>query len=214
MQKQNIFFDLDGTLIDSSPGIFSGISYALKKMQREDIDVDVKRHFIGPPLQHSFEQLDMTASEATQAIGFYREYYSDAGLMELSVYEGIPEVLAHLAQTHTLYIATSKPETFAQKILLQLDLSQYFTAIYGASLDGVRASKDDVLAYAVGAAGLTDVTASVMIGDRKHDILGAAHLGMDSIGVLYGFGSLDELSAAGATAIVASPSDLLELLER
>lgn len=212
MNKEHLFFDLDGTIIDSAPGIFKSISYALDKMGVEDISLEEKNSFVGPPLVDSFERLGFTRTEAETAVKFYREYYSAGGLYLVDPYEGIIDSLDKLAQDNSIYIATSKPEQFAKMILEKLQINHYFNGIYGASMDSSRASKDKVLAYAVANANVRSLSQAVMIGDREHDILGAHHVGLESIGVLYGYGSMAELQEAGATMIVEQPVDLLDVL--
>lgn len=212
MNKQHVFVDLDGTIIDSSPGIFKSISYALDKMGLEDFSLEEKNSFIGPPLIDSFERMGFTRADAETAVTYYREYYSVDGLHLANIYEGIVESLEQLAQNQSLYIATSKPEFFAKEILTSLKIDHYFAGIYGASFDSSRASKDKVLSYAVSNAGIQTLAQAVMIGDREHDILGAHHVGLDSIGVLYGYGSKRELQDAGATLIIEAPRELMDVL--
>lgn len=212
MNKQHLFFDLDGTIIDSSPGIFNSISYALDKMGLDDFSLETKNSFIGPPLVDSFERMGFSRTEAETAVKYYREYYSVDGLHLVTVYEGIVDSLERLAHSQSLYIATSKPEFFAKEILTSLKLDHYFKGIYGASFDSSRASKDKVLSYAVANAQINTLSQGIMIGDREHDILGAHHVGLDSLGVLYGYGSRQELQEAGATHIIEKPQELVDIL--
>ena len=153
------------------------------------------------------------AEDAIRAIAVYREYFSVKGLYENEVYPGIPELLESLkAQGKTVVLATSKPEKFAVEILRHFGLYDYFDIIAGASMDESRNKKADVIAYAISQMNAPDLSHLIMIGDREHDILGAKQMGIDSIGVLYGYGDRPELTAAGADHIVASAADILTLV--
>ena len=201
---QTILFDLDGTITDSGSGIMRSILYATEQLGWPAPSEETLRSFIGPP----------SAEAAQQAVGHYRAYYQRKGMFENHVYPGIPEVLTRLKEAGAkLYIATSKPEEFAKKIITHFDLDRYFTGIYGASMDGHRSKKADVIQYALTEAQLAPTKeAIIMVGDRNHDILGAQQNGLDSIGVLYGFGEETELQEAGATFLVQSPKDLGAIL--
>ena len=142
----------------------------------------------------------------------YREYYRDKGLFENTIYNGMEAVLKQLSEAgKTLLVATSKPEVFARRILEKLGIADYFTYIAGANLDGTRTKKAEVIAYALCEGGIEDGTKAVMVGDREYDIFGAREFGMDSIGVLFGYGSRGELEAAGATYIAESVEDIWEI---
>lgn len=168
--------------------------------------------FIGPPLLDSFRNLGLSEGLAKQAVAYYRDYYAQKGVLQAKEYKGIAETLAALAKDAQMYIATSKPEIFAKEILKNLDLSQYFSGIYGADLEGKRNTKGDVLAYALAESQVTAKSRSVMIGDRSHDMIGAKQNGLGAIGVLYGFGSAQELVDTGAIDLAQSPNDLLRLI--
>lgn len=213
MKKNYLFFDLDGTLIDSAEGIFHSLNYALEEMDRTRLDEATLRTFIGPPLRESLMRIGLNSSDTEKAVSLYQEEYARKGKELVTVYPGIAEVLAQLAETKHLFIATSKPEYFAKQILDQIGLAQYFTGIYGADLAGSRSAKAAVLAYALTEAQVSSKEAAVMIGDRKHDILGAKANGLESIGVLYGFGEQEELASAGANLIVAETTDLLKVIQ-
>ncbi|KPG68610.1 hydrolase [Enterococcus sp. RIT-PI-f] len=208
-----ILFDLDGTIIDSSEGIFSSIQYAMEKMNRAFLDLAQLRAFVGPPLYASFLNLGFTDTEAKTAVDYYRENYRQKGMFQVTPYEGIAEVLATLSEAHALYIATSKPEVFAKEILAYLDYTKYFNGIYGADMENKRGTKGAVIAYALEAIHSTVDQKTVMVGDRSHDIQGAKENQLAAIGVLYGFGDRQELVAAGACAIVQQPIDLLKILK-
>lgn len=211
--KEIVFFDLDGTLIDSSRGIYMSINYALEKMDWPTLTEEQLRTFIGPPLLDSFKKIGMTDETAELGVKYYRELYAQKGMYEVHVYDGISDTLAALHQTKALYLATSKPEKFAKEIIENLGFSNYFSGIYGADLEGKRSAKSDVLAYALSETNAVKEEA-VMIGDRQHDVLGAKNNGLASIGVLYGFGDREELKIAGADAIIQHPQELLSLLDK
>lgn len=206
-------FDLDGTLTDPGLGITNSVAYALGKY---GITVEDRRElypFIGPPLRQSFSEFYGFDEEKTkEAVAFYREYFSEKGLFENEVYEGIPEVLSQLKQAgKKLLVATSKPEEFTNRILEHFGLAEYFDFVAGATMDETRNEKADIIAYALKQIADADPSKIVMIGDRKFDILGARENGIDSIGVLYGYGSRAELEEAQATFIVEKPEELLRL---
>lgn len=209
-----IFFDLDGTLTDSQEGIFNSIIYSLKKMNRDIPSRATLRKMIGPPLINGFADiLQIPDDELETAVDFYREYFSDKGLFENRVYDGIPDLLKQLQkEKHILAIATSKPEIFAREIINHFQLNQYFSNIVGATLDGSLAKKDEILAQAI-----INVQANpkkaVMIGDRKHDIIGAKKNHISSIGVEWGFGSFKELSQSGADEIVKQPNEIWKYIQ-
>lgn len=210
---QTLIFDLDGTLTDSGPGIIHSVAYALEKMGISDDNPSHLSRFIGPPLYESFAQFyGLNATETQQAVDYFREYFTSKGMFENQPYPGIAELLGKLQeQGKTLLVATSKPEIFAKEILVHFELDHYFTVIAGASLDDTRTRKGQIIAYALDK--LAETTGkAVMIGDRKHDVIGAKQHQLDSIGVLYGYGDRDELTAAGATHIVQTVEELKELL--
>lgn len=214
MKYTNIFFDLDGTITDSEEGILNSIIFSLNKLNlpvpnRENLLV-----FIGPPLIESFQKMfDLSDIEAQQAVIYYREYYETTGMFENKIYQGIVEVLRTLQQSDCqLYIATSKPEIYAEKILIHFQLASFFQGIYGASLDGTRSQKATVIRYGLDKAKITTSDKTIMIGDRSHDINGAKENGLESIGVLYGFGNYEELKTAGATYIIEKPQDITKLV--
>ena len=213
MQKQILLFDLDGTLTDSAPGIIHSAIYALESFGIHADPADLRK-FIGPPLSQSFEEFyGFSKTQATEAVKKYREYFAEKGIFENEPYPGIEAILRQLQQNgKRLLVATSKPEVFAKRILEHFSLSAYFEGITGSELDGTRTDKAEVIAYALQKAGIHEKETAVMIGDRKHDILGAQKNGLESIGVLYGYGSREELELAGATQIVLSPLELLRIL--
>ena len=212
---QYILFDLDGTLTDSGMGIVNSVAYSL---QKKGIDVEDKEEllkFVGPPLIESYRRYyGYSMEEAVEMVDIYREYYGTKGLYENSVYEGMEEVLKVLKERgKVLIIATSKPEEYARQIVEHYGLSKYFMYVAGSNMDETRTKKAEVIAYALESCNIQNMNEVVMIGDRKHDVLGAKAMGLDSIGVLYGYGSREELEAAGADRIVESAEDLIRILE-
>ncbi len=213
---KNILFDLDGTLTDPGVGITNSAAYALAKYGIKIIDRSELYKFIGPPLKNSFmEYFGFSEAESLQAVEYYREYFRDKGIFENKVYEGIPEMLQALKNAgKTIILATSKPEAFAQKILEHFDLLKYFDFVAGATMDGVRSKKADVIRYAIEKSQISDLAETIMVGDREHDIIGANENGISSIGVLFGYGSMEELEKAGAMYIVGAPLEILGTVQK
>lgn len=211
---QTILFDLDGTLTNPSLGITNSLAYALEKFNIEVTDKKELYRFIGPPLQDSFENFyHFSKEDSLKAVDFYRDYFRHKGLYKNEVYQGIPDLLERLkAQGKKLLVATSKPEEFARQILKHFELFDYFDLVAGASMDGSRRLKGDVIAHALTSAQVSDLSATIMIGDREHDIIGAKKNGLDAIGVLYGFGSQEELEKAGAKDMAKTVADLRKIL--
>lgn len=210
MKKQYILFDLDGTITDSQLGITKSVQYALKHFNIQVDSLDDLVPFIGPPLGESFKQFyNLNEEQATHAIEVYREYYSVKGVYENKLYDGIADCLAALHQEDVqIILATSKPEIFARQILEHFDIMKYFHSVVGANLEGTLCEKIDVMREAIRVSGLENLDQAVMIGDRMFDIDSSNELGMDSIAVLYGFGSLEELQASNPTRIVNTVSEL------
>ena len=209
-----LLFDLDGTLTDPGEGITNSVEYALKKWGIEVEDKKELYCFIGPPLSASFKKYyGFSDEDALKSVEYYREYFRDIGIFENKVYRGISETLEKLkSDGKILVLATSKPEEFAKRILERFDLAKYFDFVAGASMDESRNKKVDVIRYALDMAGVSDLTRAVMIGDREQDISGAILNSLDSIGVLYGYGSKEELEDAGATYIAANVEDIARLV--
>ena len=207
-----ILFDLDGTLTDSGPGIMKGFEYALGKMGIEVPDRSSLRKFVGPPLGDSFEKtLGFSPEDAAKGIAFYREYYADKGVYENDVYPGVFELLDKLkASGKKMIVATTKAELMANVVMDHFGLRKYFDLMV-ASNNTDRKNKIDVLKYAIENGGV-DIGKAVMIGDRFYDVTGASHFGIDSVGVLYGYGSRQELEDAGATYIAETVDDLNGIL--
>ncbi len=214
MKQKYILFDLDGTLTDPKVGITGSVAYALESFGIQVENLDDLCCFIGPPLLDSFmEFYGMTEDEANRAIAKYRERFSVTGLFENEVYPGIPQLLQSLKDAgKTLLIATSKPAVFSQRILDHFDLAKYFSFLSGSELDGRRNDKAEVIAYALEQYGITDPAQAIMVGDRKHDIIGAKKNGLTCVGVLFGYGDLAEHQAAGADYIAENVNQLADLL--
>jgi len=211
--ETTLFFDLDGTLTDPKPGITGSIQYALRKLGRPEPSQDDLVWCIGPPLRASFATLLGDDSLADRGVELYRERFSDVGLFENSVYPDIAQILAALGQpSRRIFVATSKPHVFARRIIDHFGLARHFEHVFGSELDGTRVHKSDLLAYALTQTGV-DPSQAIMIGDRSHDMIGAKANGMGTIGVTYGYGSREELTAAGANHLCSSPRALLELIQ-
>lgn len=205
-----IFFDLDGTLTDSRPGITRSIQHALEQLGHPVPPVEELTWCLGPPLQQSLKALLGTEALVQAGLKHYRERFAHVGLFENEVYAGIDEVLAALkADGRRLFVATSKPHVYAGRIISHFGLDKYFDGVFGAELDGTRADKTDLLAYAL-AQTRTDPARALMIGDRSHDIIGARNNAMAAVGVLYGYGSREELIGAGAERFCETPRGLRE----
>lgn len=212
-----IFFDLDGTITDSTEGITKSISYALINLGYKVPPVEELYVFIGPPLKDSFiKYFNMEEETAKEAVRLYRERYSDVGKYECTPYEGIPALFKALKEDgRKLLIASSKPTEFVIDILKHFNMYEYFDVISGADMAGLRGEKEDVIREALRQINITDDNKKevVMIGDRHYDINGAKLFGLDSIGVQYGFAETPtELAEAGATYVVNTVGELSDLL--
>jgi phosphoglycolate phosphatase len=211
---RTIFFDLDGTLSDPKPGITRCIQYALSELGYPLPDAETLGWCIGPPLQQSFAALLQTADSALiqRAVSLYRDRYSTIGLFENALYPDIPATLDLIrANGYHTVVATSKPQVYAQRIVEHFSLSSLFDQVYGSELDGTRSHKGELIRYILQAEDLLPDEA-IMIGDRKHDMIGATENRVWGIGVTYGYGSQAELETHGAGAIAATPAEILPLL--
>lgn len=215
MKLKYCFFDLDGTLIDSSEGIIHSVTYALEKMGLPPLEEGEGYRFIGPPLVQAFcERRALSREESLRAVAYYRENYRAGGILECSVYEGVVELLEALRSRGIVCVlATCKPHEFASRILRYHRLDSYFSFVSGPELDGTRNEKDEVIEYAVEQLGIAEKDAIVMVGDRAGDVLGAERNGVRTVGVLWGFGSREELEAAGAWQVVNKPEEIADFFE-
>lgn len=213
-QYKYLLLDLDGTITDSETGITRCVEYALNHFGIQVDDLRELSPFIGPPLLDSFKDFyNFTDEQAAIAVEKYRERYEKKGILENKLYPGIGKFLAEARLKDKIVIlATSKPEIFAKRILDYFELSNYFSFVAGSGLDGSLHTKTDVIDYILQSNKIIDLSSVVMIGDRKHDIIGAKNVGIDSVGVLYGFGDYKELSEAGADYIVEDIPALRKLL--
>lgn len=209
------FFDLDGTLTQSEFGVGRSIRQALAHFGITDLSDEELRRYIGPPLGHSlrcYAGLDEAATE--EAIGIYRSYYNTEGYKDAPVYDGIFDALKRLRGAGMrLAVVTSKPEEIAVRVLAHTGLQPYFDDLFGPDGSEAEAGKEILIRRALTAYGIQDAASeAVMIGDRKYDILGARAAGTASVGVLYGYGSREELTEAGAGLLVETPAGLPEVL--
>lgn len=211
--KPNILFDLDGTLTDPKVGIITCIQFALQKADLPVPEMKDLLWCIGPPLHKSFEKLapEFSAAGVWELVSFYRERFSKVGLFENQVYSEVENLLRILSSKKNLYLATSKPHVFAEKILEHFKLKDFFRGIYGSELDGQRTDKGELIHYILEKENLASKDC-LMIGDREHDVAGAKWNEVFSIGVTWGYGSREELEKAGASLIVDAPNALENIL--
>lgn len=210
---KHIIFDLDGTLTDPGPGITNSIMYALRKF-----GIESERHnlykFIGPPLRESFSvYYGFDKDQAEQAVVYYREYFSEKGMYENGLYPGISDILAELNhQNRKLYVATSKPQEYSLRILEHFDILKYFDFVSGSNMDGSMSAKSDLIERILPRIKSDEIIETIMIGDRRYDIEGAAHHKIDSAAVLYGYGERAELEDVQPTYLIESTAKLKDLL--
>lgn len=217
--KKYLLFDLDGTLTDPKTGICTCVQYALSAFGIEEPDLDRLEPFIGPPLKDSFMQFyGFTEEQAQAAVEKYRERFADVGLFENEMYPGIPKMLRALrAKGLTLAVASSKPTVYVRRILEHFKIDRYFKAVVGSELDGRRVNKDEVVQEALRQLfgdRQEDLSQVYMIGDRRFDVEGAHKIGVESVAVAYGYGSMEELKEAGSDYIVRSVEELQAFLLR
>ncbi|WP_293898000.1 MULTISPECIES: HAD-IA family hydrolase [unclassified Sphingobacterium] len=212
---KHILFDLDGTLTDPAEGITKCIAYALESKGIQTSDLNSLKSLIGPPLKDSFmHTFGFEENEAITCVEKYRERFSTVGLYENILFDRVPELLEQLkSRDYHIYLATSKPEIFAKKILSHFAIDQYFDFAGGSALDDSRPTKTSVIQYVMENTNLTDPQNCIMIGDRKHDLIGARETGMDAIGVLYGYGSRTELEQESPAYLLHSVADLIEFFD-
>lgn len=211
MKQKHILFDLDGTIVRSAPGITKGVQKSLEQFEIYEEPENLKK-FVGPPMVESYTQFyGFTIEQYEQALEVFHKYYKTVGIFECELYNGIENMLAVLSKEYRLYIATSKPETEARKVIAHFGLDKYFTFVGGADGDfnTKRATKAAVIEYVLESNDIKDRDLAIMVGDKSHDIVGASNTGLRSIGVTYGYGSLDELS--NANYIVKDVNDLRDM---
>jgi len=214
MNFDTILFDLDGTLTDPAEGITNSVIYALKKMGIAPPERKELLKFIGPPLAQSFEKyFNLSYKQSLKAVDIYREYFAPKGLFENTLFDGVPEMLKNLKKDgKKIVLATSKPTVFANKILKHFNLYDYFDLTVGSNLDGSLTNKAEVITVALERLGNFKKDRAVMVGDRSHDVIGGIKNGLFTVGVTFGYGSEEELKAAGASHIVNSVKELMEFL--
>ncbi len=212
-----ILLDLDGTVSDPKVGICTSVQYGLAKMGIKVDDINVLTPFIGPPLRDSFRNYyNIPEEDIEKVVAFYRERFSTVGLFENELYPGMAEMLSDLKKAgKKLALASSKPRIFVKKILDHFDITQYFDVIMGSELDGTRENKIEIIEESLRLLfpdKPVDKAKCVMVGDRKFDVEAAGQVGLKSIGVTYGYGSKEELEAAGADVITGSVDGLRDIL--
>ena len=211
MAAMHLLIDLDGTLTDPARGIVGCIRHALEALGIAVAPGERLERFIGPPLRDSFRELCGTACDDAyieRAVALYRERFGTVGLFENEVYDGVPQCLAQLRQrVDTMHLATSKPAVYARRIVAHFELDRFLDGIYGSELDGRLGDKAELIAHILDRESF-DAAATVMIGDRRHDVIGARANRVRAIGVLWGYGSREELEQAGADLLCRAPPDL------
>ena len=213
MMSRAILFDLDGTLTDSGEGIINCAILALNHFGLPVPDQETLRVFVGPPLDETFMKFGVPADKTDEAIRVYRSRYTTVGKFENVPYPGIEELLSKLTENgHKLYVATSKPEGMSIEILEKFGLAKYFTLICGATLDGSRSKKADIISYLLEKAGGAEN--AIMVGDTAYDVIGAKAHGMPAIGVSWGYGEVKDMEDAGAAAIAYTMDELFSLLDQ
>jgi HAD hydrolase, family IA, variant 1 len=211
MKQKHILFDLDGTIVRSDPGITRGVQKSLEHFGIYEEPENLKK-FVGPPLVESYTKLyGLSLLQYEKALEIFHEYYRSTGIFECELYEGIEEMLKVLSVEYRLYIATSKPEKEARRVIEHFGLDKYFTFVGGSDGDfnTKRSTKAAVIEYVLKSNNIEDKTAAIMVGDKVHDIVGANTVGLKSIGVLYGYGSMEEFDKANY--IVRNVDDLREM---
>ena len=213
MNRKTILFDLDGTLTDSGEGIIHCAQLALAELQLPIPSREEMRVIVGPPLRDSFIRFGVRPADADTAIGIYRKYYLDFGKYENFPYPGVEKLLRRLKEDgHVLYVATSKPETMAVDILEHFGLAQYFDRICGATMDGSRGTKAEVIDYLLHTCPVQGKL--LMVGDTIYDVLGAKELGIPAVGVSWGYGVVGDMEQAGSMAIAHNTEQLYQIISR
>lgn len=213
--KKTLLFDLDGTIIDSGPGITTCAQYALQHFEIEEPDLSKLKFFVGPPLMDSFQgHYGFSESQAHEAVEKYRERYHKTGIFECELYEGAAEVLRNLKQKgYQIALASSKPESSCKQILEHFDILKLFDEVVGAEMNGPRNAKKDVLLEALRRLEKT-AAECILIGDTRYDAIGAAEMSMECIGVSYGYGTKEELENEGAKVVLNHIKEVEAYLEK
>ena len=211
MKQKHILFDLDGTIVKSDLGITKGVQKSLEHFGINEKLEDLKK-FVGPPMVESYTNFyGFSLKQYEEALDVFHDYYRTVGIFECELYDGIEEMLDSLSKEYKLYVATSKPEREARRVIEHFGLDKYFKFVGGSDGDfnTKRATKTAVIEYVLETNKIMDKTYAIMVGDKSHDIVGAGNAGLKSIGVLYGYGELDEF--AEANYIIKSVEDLREM---
>ena len=208
----NLFIDLDGTLIDPKVGITGSIRFALREFGIEAPSADDLEWCIGPPLSESFPVLLGPGGDVGRAISLYRDRFSQSGMYEARPYAGVHDMLVNMKSAGVrCFLATSKPRVFAERIVEHFDFDPLIDGVFGSELDGRRGDKTELIRFALERTAAAPGS-SRMMGDRRHDIAGATNNGIGSIGVLWGYGTSEELREAGADVLVHRPDEVPDLL--
>lgn len=215
MRYRTVVFDFDGTVADTAQGIFESVQYALQKLGLPPASEQTLRRFIGPPLPYSFREFGgLPDTLADQAVLYYRENYGDQGKFKLYFYDGIPELLQSLRSLGVrTCLASAKPDRFIQQILDHFDARSWFDCAQGMPMAEQSADKSGLILDVMNRVGAADREQVLMVGDTKFDMLGAKELGISALGVLYGYGSAEELTASGADFIVHSAKEIEEVVK-
>ena len=212
MRYTAVLFDLDGTLTDSQDGIVSSYQHALAAFEIEADQASIKR-WIGPPLRDGFAALGVPTAQLPAAIGRYRADFAEIGIHQNRLYDGVPEMLAELGQARiTLGLATSKLVDFAERIVAQFAIAEHFDVVAGATPDGSRITKTDIVAFALESLGWPQPDSVALVGDRGDDMRAAVHHGLFPVGVSWGYGDNEELKSSGSQMILDHPSAVTRLL--
>lgn len=217
MKIKHVFFDLDGTVIKSEEGIIKSLKLSLDELGIKEYDESILLNFIGPPLYESYNKyFDLNYEQYVLALDCFHEYYRAKGIFECELYDGILECIKNLKNdNYKVYLATSKPETEAKRIITHFELDEYFDLVCGQDSDhnSERSSKTAVIKHIIDSQKIDDLGSIIMVGDRENDIRGAKNNKIPSIGVLYGYGSLDELNNIGADYIVKNTWDIKKMID-
>lgn len=214
MRYETVVFDFDGTVADTAQGIFESVQYALRKLELPPASAQTLRCFIGPPLPYSFRNfIGMDDETADQAVLIYRENYSTQGKYKLYFYDGIPELLLSLREAGVrTCLASAKPDRFIHQILEHFHAQSWFDCAQGMPMQEQSADKSGVILDVINRVGETDRSRVLMVGDTKYDMRGAKQIGVDGLGVLYGYGTAEELTESGAKYIARTPQEIAAIV--
>jgi phosphoglycolate phosphatase len=204
-----VLVDLDGTVVDSRSGIISSYQFALQRLGVQVPNATDLEWVIGPPSRRSFPKLLGPGLDVEEAVRLYREHYADHGIFDAAVYNGIVEALVEIRSSLSgrIFLCTAKPLPYARRIIEHFRLGHLFDGLYGAEFGDRFDDKGYLIAHILEIEGL-DPRRAVMIGDRDNDVRAARRHDIPSVGVLWGYGSADELSGAGATVLCHAPCEL------